>query len=163
VLPSNDRVREVASSKVRGWLIGVGGDQPVNIPKTDSNGNRVGFWHADDVIQVPTIPGKPTTVESHEELSQLRGEYLASVASRIGFKYQRLFGAEALTRAMLDPQLMHREPAATNLNWCPALLALLLLTWRFLPLRGLRGLRSRRRQTVSRSASNAGAKRALTG
>jgi mxaL protein len=166
VLPSNYLVRELASGKVHGWLIGVGGDQPANIPKTDANGNRVGFWHADDVIQVPTIPGKPTTAESHEELSQLRGEYLASVASRIGFKYQRLFGAEALTHAMLDPQLMHREPAATNLNWCPALLALLLLTWRFLPvwgLRSLRGLSLRRRQTVSSSASHAGAKRAVTG
>jgi mxaL protein len=163
VLPSNDRVREMASGKVHGWLIGVGGDQPANIPKTDANGNRVGFWRADEVIQVPTIPGKPTTAESHEELSQLRGEYLASVASRIGFKYQRLVGAEALTRAMLDRQLMHREPAATNLDWCPALLALLLLTWRFLPSWGLRGIRLRRHQTVGSSASTAGAKRSLAG
>jgi mxaL protein len=163
VLPSDDRVRELAGEKVHGCLIGVGGDQPANIPKTDANGNRVGFWRADEVIQVPTVPGKPATAESHEELSELRGEYLALVASRIGFKYQRLVGAEALTRAMLDPQLMHREPAATNLNWCPALLALLLLTWRFLPSWGLNGLRSRRRHTVSSSASTAGAKRAVAG
>lgn len=131
VLPSNDRVREIAEGKVRGWLIGVGGDQPANIPRTDTNGNRVGFWRADDVIQVPPIPGKPATAESHEELSELRGEYLASVATRIGFGYRRLVSSAALTDAMLDPQLSHREAAATDLEWCPAALALVLLMWRF--------------------------------
>jgi mxaL protein len=156
VLPSNDRVREIASGKVHGWLIGVGGDQPANIPKTDRNGNRVGFWRADDVIQVPTIPGKPTTAESHEELSELRGDYLASVATRIGFGYRRLLSSAALTAAMLDPQLTHREPAATDLEWCPALLALLLLTWRFLPLRGL----PRTRRSMAASPSS-GTKRSV--
>lgn len=145
VLPSNDRVREIAQGKVHGWLIGVGGDQPANIPKTDANGNRVGFWRADEVIQVPSEPGKPTTAESHEELSELRGHYLASVAERIGFGYQRLLNAESLTSAMRDPLLTHRESAPTDLKWCPALLALLLLTWRFFP-----GLRRTRRSLAAR-------------
>jgi mxaL protein len=138
VLPSNDRVREIANGKVHGWLIGVGGDQPANIPRSDINGNRVGFWRADEVIQVPPIPGKPATAESHEELSELRGEYLASVATRIGFGYRRLMSPADLTAAMLDPQLSHREAAATNLEWCPAVLALVLLMWRFMPWGGAR-------------------------
>jgi mxaL protein len=146
VLPSNDRVREIAEGKVHGWLIGVGGDQPANIPKTDANGNRVGFWRADEVIQVPTEPGKPNTAESHEELSELRGHYLSSVAERIGFGYHRLLDAESLTSAMRDPVLTHREPAPTDLKWCPALLALLLLTWRFFP-----PLRRTRRSLAVRS------------
>jgi mxaL protein len=154
VLSSNDRVRDIANSKVHGWLIGVGGDQPANIPRTDANGNKAGFWRADQVIQVPTIPGKPATAESHEELSELRGDYLASVASRIGFGYRRLVAADALTSAMLDPRLTHSEPAPTHLEWCPALLALLLLTWRFLPLHGLRGLLIRRRSGDERGRSN---------
>lgn len=153
VLPSNDRVREIASGKVHGWLIGVGGDQPANIPKTDINGNKVGFWRADDVIQVPTIPGKPATAESHEELSALRGGYLTSVATRIGFGYRRLLSSASLTSAMLDPKLTHREPAATDLKWCPALLALLLLTWRFFP---WHALRSKRRSIVSTRHSGSG-------
>jgi mxaL protein len=136
VLPSDDRVRDIASAKVRGWLIGVGGDQPASIPRTDANGNRIGYWRAQDVIQVPTVPGKPTTAESHEELSELRGQYLASVAQKIGFGYRRLVSPVSLTSAMLDKQLSHREAAATDLSWCPALLALLLLTWRFLPALG---------------------------
>src|SRR5580698_504021 len=73
VLPSNDRVRDIARGKVGGWLIGVGGEQPANIPRSDANGNRIGYWRAQDVIQVPTQPGVPTTSESHEELSELRG------------------------------------------------------------------------------------------
>ena len=159
VLPSNDRVRAIADSKVRGWLIGVGGDQPVNVPRTDANGNRTGFWRADQVIQVPTIPGKPTTTESHEELSSLRADYLSSVASRINFGYARLRDASSLTNAMLDPNLMHREPAATNVNWAPALLALLLLTWRFVP---LRVLRVPRRATVPVAARPVAAPRSVS-
>jgi mxaL protein len=146
VLPSNDRVREIAEGKVHGWLIGVGGDQPANIPRTDASGNRAGFWRADEVIQVPTEPGKPNTAESHEELSELRGHYLGSVAERIGFGYHRLLNAESLISAMRDPQLTHRESVSTDLKWCPALFALLLLTWRFFP-----GLRRTRRSLAIRS------------
>lgn len=131
VLPSNDRVRDIARGKVGGWLIGVGGEQPANIPRSDANGNRIGYWRAQDVIQVPTIPGVPTTSESHEELSELRGPYLESVAGRIGFQYRRLVDAGALAGAILDPRLAHKEPVATDLRWIPALFALIALVWRF--------------------------------
>jgi mxaL protein len=133
VLASNDRVRDIARGKVGGWLIGVGGEQPVNVPRSDANGNRVGFWRAQDVIQVPTIPGVVTTSESHEELSELRGPYLESVAGRIGFQYRRLRDGASLTDAMLDKRFSHREPVGTDLKWAPAGVALLLLVWRFMP------------------------------
>jgi mxaL protein len=142
VLPSNDRVRDITRGKVGGWLIGVGGDQPANIPRSDANGNRIGYWRAQDVIQVPTIPGVKTTSESHEELSELRGPYLELVAGRIGFAYLRLTSPASLTGALLDPRLAHPEPVATSLRWCPALLALLLLAWRFLPERGKKRVRA---------------------
>ena len=71
--------------------------------------------------------------ESHEELSELRGHYLAAVAGGIGFGYRRLSGAGSLRDAMIDARFAHREPVPTDLRWCPALLALLLLTWRFAP------------------------------
>ena len=133
VPPSDERVWDIARGQVRGWLIGVGGDQPAAIPRTDANGNRVGYWRAEDVIQVPPVPGSNTPIESHEELSELRGGYLASVAGRIGFYYRRLVTPASLRDAMLDTRLAHRELVATDLRWCPALLALLLLGWRFLP------------------------------
>ena len=133
ILPSDAPARDINPARVRGWLIGVGGDQAAPIPRTVANGSRDGYWQADDVIQVPPAPGSATSAESHEELSELRGRYLASVAEQIGFGYRRLSGAASLSDAMRDARLVQREPVPTDLRWCPALLALLLLVWRFMP------------------------------
>jgi mxaL protein len=133
VLPSDERVHDIARGQVKGWLIGVGGDQPAVIPRTDENGNRIGYWRAEDVLQVPPQRGASVSVESHEELSELRGQYLASVAKRIGFEYRRIGVPEDAVGAVLDVRLAHREFVLTDLNWLPAAVALLLLTCRFLP------------------------------
>lgn len=133
VLPSDALKRDINPAQVKGWLIGVGGDQAVPIPRTDENGHRDGFWQAEDVIQVPPIPGSATQAESHEELSQLDGHYLAAVAEQIGFGYRRLSSAASLRDAMLDARYAHQERVPTDLRWCPALLALLLLVRRFAP------------------------------
>jgi mxaL protein len=123
----------INAARIRGWLIGVGGDQPAAIPKTDANGNRIGYWQADDVIQVPTTPGAAVQAETHEELSELRGQYLASVAGQTGLAYRRLATSASLSDAMLDLRFAHREPVPTDWRWCPALLALVLLVARFMP------------------------------
>jgi len=47
--------------------------------------------------------------------------------------YQRLDAESSLTRALLEPRYAHRAPAPTDLRWVPALAALLLLLWRFVP------------------------------
>ncbi|WP_233836308.1 MxaL protein [Paraburkholderia sp. ZP32-5] len=123
----------INAARIKGWLIGVGGDQPAAIPKSDANGNRIGYWQADDVIQVPTPPGAASQPESHEELSELRGQYLASVAGQTGLAYRRLLNPAALSNALLDLRFAHREPVPTDWRWCPALLALVLLVVRFMP------------------------------
>ena len=123
----------INAARIQGWLIGVGGDQPAAIPKSDANGNRIGYWQADDVIQVPTAPGSKPQGETHEELSELRGQYLASVAGQTGLAYRRLWTSASLGDAMLDLHFAHREPVPTDWRWCPALLALLLLVARFMP------------------------------
>jgi mxaL protein len=41
----------------RGWLVGVGGYTPRRIPRTDDDGRRVGYWHADEVIQLDDVAG----------------------------------------------------------------------------------------------------------
>ncbi|MGF6415313.1 mxaL protein [Paraburkholderia sp. MM5482-R2] len=122
----------INAARIRGWLIGVGGDQPAAIPKTDANGNRIGYWQADDVIQLPT-PGAGVEAQTHEELSELRGEYLASVAGQTGLDYRRLLNVTSFGDALLDARFARREPVPTDLRWCPALLALLLLVARFMP------------------------------
>ncbi|HEY1609255.1 MAG TPA: MxaL protein, partial [Paraburkholderia sp.] len=107
LLPSNTRPWDEGHD-VKGWLIGVGGSEPVPIPKSDANGNRIGFWSADDVIQVPRVPGASVPAgESHEELSSLRAPYLSMLADRIGFSYQRLTDAQSLRDAMTLPRFGH--------------------------------------------------------
>jgi mxaL protein len=132
LLPANMRAWDLGQD-TRGWLIGVGGSEPVPIPKTDGNGARIGFWSAADVIQVPPVPGGPPAGESHEELSSLRGPYLEQLAARIGFSYHRLTGAVALAQALRDPRMSHRERAPVDLRVLPACIALLLLVLRYAP------------------------------
>lgn len=150
VLPSDPMIRDINPAQVvKGWLIGVGGDQAAPIPRTDADGNRVGYWRAEDVIQVPPIPGSATQAESHEELSELNGHYLAAVAEQIGFGYRRLSSAASLRDAMLDARYAHQERVPTDLRWCPALFALLLFVWRFAPAFGWA-----RRRAISKSSNS---------
>ncbi len=153
VLPSEALMRDINPERVGGWLIGVGGDQPAPIPKTDANGDRVGYWNANDVIQVPTQEGAPSP-DSHEERSALRGQYLAAVAGRIGFGYRRLLTPVSLADAMRDPRLAHRESVATDVRIYPAMLALLLLVARFMPEPGW--FRGRRRYARVNAAAATG-------
>ncbi|MDR6418222.1 mxaL protein [Paraburkholderia phenoliruptrix] len=132
-LPSDALKQDINPAHVKGWLVGVGGDQPAPIPRSDAHGNRIGYWQADEVVQVPQMHASATHAVSHEELSALQGHYLSSVAEQIGFGYRRLADAKSLRDAMLDARLAHRETVPTDLRGCPAVLALLLLVWRFMP------------------------------
>lgn len=133
-LPSSRALMpDINPARIDGWLIGVGGDQPAAIPKSDSNGNRIGYWQADDVIQIPAASGADAQAESHEEQSALHGQYLAFVAGQTGLGYRRLWAPTALGDAMLDARLAHRERVPTDLRWVPALIALVLLIARFMP------------------------------
>ncbi|PPK47449.1 mxaL protein [Trinickia symbiotica] len=154
ISPSNAPSPDIALPGVTGWLIGVGGDQPAPIPRTDANGNRIGYWSASEVIQVPPAPGAPAssssgsdasraTAETHEELSELRGEYLSALAERIGFGYRRLVDAGSLAASLRDARFAHRTRVPTDVRWVPALAALLLLAWRYSG-----GLRRRRAATL---------------
>ncbi len=133
VLRADALTRDINPGRVQGWLIGIGGDQAVPIPRTDEAGHRMGYWRAEDVIQIPEQDRAANAAPSHEELSALQAHYLDSVAGQIGLRYRRLTGAGSLRDAMLDARLAHREPVPTDLRGFPALLALLLLVWRFLP------------------------------
>ena len=131
ILPSNSPEIGIAVPGVSGWLMGVGGDQPVPVPKSDAEGNRIGFWSASEVVQVPPALRASPTAESHEELSALQGEYLARVASRIGFAYRRLSSGDSLAQALQDVRFAHREPVPTDVRRIPAILALILLVGRY--------------------------------
>ncbi|NGM90714.1 MxaL protein, partial [Parapusillimonas sp. SGNA-6] len=128
------------------WMVGIGGDVPVPIPKTGSNGEPAGYWKPEDVVQGSAIGG----THNHEHLSELREDHLRTLAKLVGVDYLRLNTPDALKAAMLDRRFAQHQAADTDLRWIPALLALLLLAWRFAPdlglLRGRRLLRLRVRQ-----------------
>ena len=145
ILPSNSPEVDIAVPGVSGWLIGVGGDQPAPIPKSDADGNRIGFWSASEVVQVPPGARASPTAESHEELSSLQGEYLAQVAARVGFSYRRLSNADSLALALQDIRFAHRERVPTDVRGIPAMLALLVLVGRYLGSLRWRSWRARRK------------------
>lgn len=129
--PGQPPMPALDSGTVGGWLIGVGGDRPSPIPKSNDDGTVTGFWTADAVLQDPSLPPGA----SHEHLSELREAYLKSLGTQLGLGYQRLDSTAALTRALLDGRSAHRAPTPTDVRWLPALLAVLLLCWRHAPRR----------------------------
>jgi len=124
---------DLKAGQVRGWLVGAGGYAPRPIPKTDDDGNRVGFWRSDEVMQPGDII-QDSKVRGAEHLSSLREAHLQEVAHQVGFGYTRLSSAESIAGVMLDKRFARREKALTDLYWIPALLALMLLAARFSPL-----------------------------
>ncbi len=122
-------IHDITPGEIGGWVIGVGGDLPARIPRTDRDGNPAGYWAAADVVQ--RFEGGSGT--EHEHLSELRENHLQGLAKLMGIGYQRLGTSASLGSALLDPALARPEPVATDLRWLPALLALLLLAWRFVP------------------------------
>lgn len=138
IVPGNEPAIQIALPGIGGWLIGVGGDAAAPIPKTDEYGNRIGYWLASEVVQIPPAARGPGAGASHEELSELRGQYLAELASQIGFGYRRLSSAASLAAALRDTRFARRERAPTSMRGIAALAALVLLAWRYLRLRDVR-------------------------
>jgi mxaL protein len=123
---------DVKHGEIHGWLIGVGGYSARPIPRTDREGNVLGYWRAEDVIQRnvdPTLGDKP----SQEQLSSLREPHLQELAQRVGFEYARLARIASVSEAMRDARFAQSRPVPTDLSWLPAIGALLVLVWRFCP------------------------------
>ena len=116
---------------IRGWLIGVGGYTPRPIPRTDDEGRLLGYWRAEDVVQVAGSDAEGTGEREH--LSALRERHLRALAQQVGFDYARLAGPESISEAMRDPRFARARPVPIDLYWLPVAAALLLLAMRFRP------------------------------
>jgi mxaL protein len=124
---------DLNGSTIRGWLLGTGGYTPSPIPKFDAEGRREGYWRSYEVIQVGSLEHESGVKVLGEHLSGLREPHLQELAKRIGFGYARIADESSLSLAMRDPRLSRRRAVATDLDWLPAGLALLILAWRFRP------------------------------
>jgi mxaL protein len=115
---------DLKPGQTRGWLIGAGGDAPRPIPKLNADGAAIGYWRAFEVIQ---------TKGGREHLSGLHEAHLQTLARQVGFEYARLTGPLSIDAAMRDPRFARRTSAPIDLDWLPALAALVLLAMRFRP------------------------------
>jgi mxaL protein len=148
---------DIKRGQIRGCLIGVGGDIPMPIPKTDPDGKPLGYWHAEEVIQRDPDASEASAIPPHEHLSELRQSPLQNLALQVGFDYAKLFSAQSLRTAMLNPRFAVRQAVRVNVFWLPAGLALLLLLGQFWPDRVLTPVTGfRKSTTLSRVRHGAG-------
>lgn len=132
-----------------GLIVGIGGLEPVPIPYLDEDGQVVGYWAQEEVMQVDRhSAGRPSTqgeamvgIDSRdlqeriargtEHLSSLRESYLQQLAGETGLDYLRATSADVFARALQEPKYARRHSVVTSLAWIPATLCLLCLVWNF--------------------------------
>ncbi len=123
-MPSTDRY------PVAGLIVGVGGVNPVRIPKTyDNNGHVSAYFQADEVVQRPNA----AFGQSHEELSSRQDVHLGNLGRLASLTYLPLDTAPQLREAAIIESMAHQKLVPVDLRWIPASLALLFLSLRFFP------------------------------
>ena len=134
---------ELRAGDVGGAVIGVGGDVPRPIPKTDEDGRNLGFWRAEDVIQPDPDPSRSDNPPGSEQLSAVHEAHLRAIATKTGIGYLRLRNADALSGAVMKPTLARWHWTPTDLSWIPAGLALWLVILDVTPVELRQGWRQR--------------------
>ena len=132
--------------EIDGLLVGVGGETPMPIPKSNANGETTGFWRAEDVVQ--RVPANATSVG--EEFSRRDDERLSSLARLTRLEYVALDSAQTLPDQAMRTDYAEQRLTLSDLRWIPASAALLLLILKFLP--GLQDIHGwlRHRKTLVR-------------
>lgn len=122
-----------SETAIYGLIVGVGGDQPVPIPKFDNIGEQQGYWQADDVAHIDAYSearnareGKTSGAAGTEHLSSLRESYLESLATKTGLGYHRLRDAKNLSRELRREALGIPNIITTDMRWALAFCALVL-------------------------------------
>lgn len=122
-MPKTDRF------SVSGVIVGVGGLQPVRIPKTfDDNGQVTAYWQASEVVQKPDAAAGT----SNEELSSRQDVHLSKLGRLAELDYLPMDSTDQLADAAMIETLSHEAMVPVDLRWIPASLALFFLCIRFL-------------------------------
>lgn len=146
--PVNPRYRSDFSAikgKLDGMILGVGGLQPVPIPKFNAKGEPAGFYNADDVphrssfgesdlnpekiegYDARNAPFGRAAATGNEHMATLREPYLQQLSAEAGLRYERLTDTDALSDALQTPGFAVRKQVAADVRWQAALAALALL------------------------------------
>lgn len=144
------------SGSVAGFIAGIGGQIPSEIPHLDDDGNVVGYWSHEEVMQVDVYSlGRSATEQGEamagidlvniarrvalgqEHLSSLRDVYLQELATRVGLDYAHVDSKEHFLATLTQQKYARRTLTLSDLGWIPATLAFACLVYCFvvLPLR----------------------------
>lgn len=117
-----------------GVLAGVGGLSPTRIPKLDPQGKNLGYWGAEDVMQVDAFTmGRDTSVaegyadiedtdvqariaSGTEHFSALREEHLRSLARGLRLLYRRVVTTEDLSAVLRHADFAIERTSPTSLR-----------------------------------------------
>lgn len=150
--PINPRYRTDFSSvknKLNGLIVGVGGNQPVPIPKFNQHGEREGFYTAEDVphrssfgesdLNPEKIEGYDarnasfgsTEVTGAEHQSALNESYLLQLSAETGFDYLHLAETQNIFTKLEKTNHQIMKDAITDVRWQWAVfvLACILVMW----------------------------------
>lgn len=143
--PLNPRYRtdfSALNGKLKGLILGVGGLQPVPIPKFDPKGHRIGVYGPDDVPHRAYFGDSdlnPEKIEGYdarnapfgkhaavgdEHMSALRESYLQQLAAETGLNYQRLQNDRPLIDIGQSPALGSQQSIESDRRYYFALCAL---------------------------------------
>ena len=149
--PINPKLRPVFNKgrpgEVPGLIVGVGGDTPSPIPKLDANNKLLGYWGANEVLQVDVYSlgrNSSSTAESlvgvdtadvaerikqgSEHLSYLHEGYLRQLASETALGYFRLHSLDDWIAQLSRTELAEWREVPSRIDHWLAGLALVLLS-----------------------------------
>lgn len=115
--------------KVRGYIVGVGGLQPVPVPELDGDNRIMGYWRNND----ERLSGNYRTRDDSPYLSKLFDTELRALAGETGLQYHRLESPEQFKQLLLNPAFAESRRVATDIRWILACAALLLLLIAYCP------------------------------
>lgn len=137
---------EIEKDKVKGLLVGVGGSQPVPIPKYDDFGRESGFFSMSDIPQASRLGPPPDFAEGQEpagfnarnapfgempegeeHLTSVKEDHLRRLAAVTGLGYARLGEPEALAEAIAANAKPRPIEVLVDLSPIPAAAALVAL------------------------------------
>ncbi|MEN8260501.1 MAG: vWA domain-containing protein [Pseudomonadota bacterium] len=124
---------------VRGFIVGVGGTQPVPVPKLDRDNLFDGFWTVGEAEGRkprfdPDGSQRPSSESDNDlYLSGLRETELKRLSGITGLTYHRLQSSEKLARILQSSELARTQAVDTDMRWVLAAAALLLIMALYLP------------------------------
>lgn len=151
--PVNPRYRTDFSSvknKLKGLVVGIGGTQPVPIPKYNQRGERQGFYTAKDVphrsafgesdlnpekiegYNARNAPFGSAEVTATEHLSALNEGYLSQLSLEAGFEYLRLTEPDKILAKLetsKNYQVIKNIIADIRWRWIILVIIFILLSW----------------------------------